>query len=98
MQKVVLTRGKTGYLLFLETLIDPEWVQQRFLEPLLTLDFSAISASTLPESNFVYIRTISSPDAGLLRNAILSGFVILMTAEEGLALTGYPAEKPLRPS
>lgn len=92
-KKVDLTRGKTGYLLFLETLIDPEWVQQRFLEPLLTLDFSAISASTLPESNFVYIRTISSPDAGSLRNAILSGFVILMTAEEGLALTGYPAEK-----
>ena len=90
-KKVVLTRGKTGYLLFLETLIDPEWVQQRFLEPLLTLDFSAISASTLPESNFVYM-SISSPDAVFKKRHFIR-FVILMTAEEGLALTGYPAEK-----
>ncbi|NLY88382.1 MAG: spore germination protein [Firmicutes bacterium] len=92
-REVVLTSGKTGYLLFLETLIEPEWVRQRFLEPLLALDFSAVSASAFPESNLVGICPIDSPDVDSLKNAVLSGSAILLTAEERLALTGYPAGK-----
>lgn len=94
-KKVALAGGKTGYLLYLETLVNSEWVQQHFLQPLLALDLSAVSASTLLTGNLVGVCTIDSPDVNSLTNVVLSGSVILLPAGEKLALAGYPAKKNL---
>lgn len=79
LKKAILSNGQTGYYLFLETLADPQEVNEKLIQPL--LGPTPGSATGLNQIRSI-ATPINDPEGDTIANLILSGAVILILEEE----------------